>query len=100
QQSPPNQVMVSLALFLTLFIMMPTMERVWDEGLQPMINGDIDEFEGMERSVRPVHDFMMTQVRDRDLELFVNLANVEVTAPETIPLRALIPAFMISELRR
>ena len=100
QQSPPNQVMVSLALFLTLFIMMPTMERVWDEGLQPMINGDIDEFEGMERSVRPVHDFMMTQVRDRDLELFVNLANVEVTGPETIPLRALIPAFMISELRR
>lgn len=100
QQSPPNQVMVSLALFLTLFIMMPTMERVWDEGLQPMINGDIDEFEGMERSVRPVHDFMMTQVRDRDLELFVNLAKVEVTGPETIPLRALIPAFMISELRR
>ena len=100
QQSPPNQVLVSLAMFLTLFIMMPTLERVWDEGIQPMINGDIDEFEGFERSVSPVHDFMMTQVRDRDLELFVNLAKVEITTPESIPLRALIPAFMISELRR
>ena len=87
-------------MFLTLFIMMPTLERVWDEGIQPMINGDIDEFEGFERSVSPVHDFMMTQVRDRDLELFVNLAKVEITTPESIPLRALIPAFMISELRR
>jgi flagellar biosynthetic protein FliP len=100
QQSPPNQVMVSLALFLTLFIMMPTMERSWDEGLQPMINGDIDEFEGMDRAIKPVHDFMMTQVRDRDLELFVNIAKVNVSSPDDIPLRALIPAFMISELRR
>ncbi|MDP2696682.1 flagellar type III secretion system pore protein FliP [Thalassospira sp.] len=100
QQSPPNQVMVSLALFLTMFIMMPTMERAWDEGLEPMINGQIDEFEGFERATRPVHDFMMAQVRDRDLELFVNIANVEVSGPETVPLRALIPAFMISELRR
>jgi flagellar biosynthetic protein FliP len=100
QQSPPNQVMVSLALFLTLFIMMPTMERAWDEGLQPMINGDIDEFEGMNRAIKPVHDFMMTQVRARDLELFVNMAKVTVTSPDDIPLRALIPAFMISELRR
>ncbi|MBO6771787.1 MULTISPECIES: flagellar type III secretion system pore protein FliP [Thalassospira] len=100
QQSPPNQVLISLAMFLTLFIMMPTLERVWDEGLEPMINGNIDEFEGFERSVKPVHDFMMTQVRERDLQLFVNLAGVEVTTPETIPLRSLIPAFMISELRR
>ncbi|MCC9624104.1 flagellar type III secretion system pore protein FliP [Thalassospira sp. MA62] len=100
QQSPPNQVLISLAMFLTLFIMMPTLERVWDEGLEPMINGNIDEFEGFERSVQPVRDFMMTQVRERDLELFVNMAGVEVTTPETIPLRSLIPAFMISELRR
>ena len=101
QQSPPNQVLISLAMFLTLFIMMPTLERVWDEGLEPMINGNIDEFEGFERSVQPVHEFMMTQVRERDLQLFVNLAGIEeVTAPEDIPLRSLIPAFMISELRR
>lgn len=100
QQSPPNQVMVSLALFLTLFIMMPTMQRSWDEGLQPMINGDIDEFEGMDRAIKPVHDFMMTQVREKDLQLFTSMANVTVTNPDDIPLRALIPAFMISELRR
>lgn len=100
QQSPPNQVMVSLALFLTLFIMMPTLNRVWDEGLEPMINGRIDEFEGFERSIKPVHDFMMTQVRAKDLELFVDMANVKVNGPDSIPMRALIPAFMISELRR
>ena len=101
QQSPPNQVLISLAMFLTLFIMMPTLERVWDEGLEPMINGNIDEFEGFERSVKPVHDFMMTQVRERDLQLFVNLAGIEeITSPDDIPLRSLIPAFMISELRR
>jgi flagellar biosynthetic protein FliP len=103
QQSPPNQVMVSLALFLTMFVMMPTFERIWDEGVSPMIDGEISEFEGFERSIVPMHDFMVLHVRDKDVELFANLAangGLEIVEGEQLPLRVLIPAFMISELRR
>ena len=108
-QSPPNQVMVALALFLTIFIMMPTFERVWDEGLRPMVDGDVEEFEGFERSVRPVHEFMMAHVREKDLELFNNISvagdpsgtdSPQAADPQEVELRVLIPAFMISELRR
>jgi flagellar biosynthetic protein FliP len=101
QQTPPNQVLVSLALFLTFFIMMPTFEASWDTGIQPFIAGDIDEAEAFERSAQPVHQFMMKYVRDQDLQLFLKAAKAgPVATPEETPLKALIPAFMISELRR
>ena len=101
QQTPPNQVIVSLALFMTIFVMMPTMEKSWDEGVQPFIEGRIDEKEAFEKSARPIQDFMLRQVRESDLKLFMDAAKLPpVASPADVPLRALIPAFMVSELRR
>lgn len=101
QQSPPNMVMVSLALFLTAFVMAPTFEKAWETGIQPMVDGQIEEMEGFERAIKPFHAFMSRHVRQQDLRLFMDLSRAkEVATPEEVPLTALIPAFMISELRR
>jgi flagellar biosynthetic protein FliP len=101
QQTPPNQVLVSLALFLTAFIMMPTFERVYDEGIEPLIAGQIDEIDAFERSAQPFREFMLAQVREQDLELFVDIGGISIeNTGEVMPMRVLIPAFMISELRR
>ena len=100
QQTPPNQVLISLALFLT-FIMMPTFQESFDRGIKPLIDGEIGEFEAFDRAVEPVRGFMMRHVREQDLLLFVDLADIpDAEAREKMPIRALIPAFMISELRR
>ncbi|WP_417461220.1 flagellar type III secretion system pore protein FliP [Kordiimonas sp.] len=101
QQSPPNVVIVSLALFLTGYVMAPTFTAVWDQGIQPLINEEIDEIEAYHRASVPMRNFMLSQVREKDLELFMTLANdpIEQT-PETVPLTTLVPAFMISEIRR
>jgi flagellar biosynthetic protein FliP len=101
QQAPPNTVMVSLAMFLTAFVMAPTFEKAWETGIQPVMDGHLDEMEGFERAVKPFHAFMIKHARDQDLKLFMDLARAkEVVNPEDVPLKALIPAFMISELRR
>ena len=101
QQTPPNQVLMSLALFLTMFIMKPTMERSWDEGIRPYIDSQIDEKEAFAKASAPVHEFMRKYVREQDLKLFLDAAKEgPVASPEEIPIKALIPAFMISELRR
>ena len=101
QQTPPNSVLISLALFLTLFVMMPTLELVYDEAIEPLISEDIEEMEALDRASEPVREFMLAHVREQDLTLFVDMAQEEELAePEDTPLRALIPAFMISELRR
>ncbi|GHF27031.1 flagellar biosynthetic protein FliP [Kordiimonas sediminis] len=101
QQTPPNIVLISLALFLTGYVMSPTLTAVWDTGIQPLINEEIDEQQAYDRSIVPMRAFMMSQVREKDLELFQTLreAPVEESLDE-IPLTSLIPAFMISELRR
>ena len=97
QQTPPNQVMVSLALFLTLFVMMPTLEASWEQGIRPLIDGEIEEKEAFEKSVAPVHAFMRRYVREQDLGLFLQISKLpQPESPEAIPLKALIPAFMIS----
>ena len=101
QQTPPNAVLISLALFLTAFIMAPTFETAYVNGIEPLINEEIDEEEAFERTVAPVHDFMMKHVREKDLALFLNIANAP--PPETsadVPLRVLVPSFIISELKR
>ncbi len=101
QQTPPNAVLVSLALFLTAFVMAPTLETSWRDGIKPLIEESIDEGTAIERATAPLRGFMLEQVRGKDLELFVDLSGIE--APEEIeamPLRVLVPAFMISELRR
>jgi flagellar biosynthesis protein FliP len=100
-QTPPNQVLISLALFLTFFIMQPTLERSYDEGIKPLIAGHIDEAEAFERTTAPLRGFMAVHVRDADLGLFTEIARIEPAEDATrAPLRVLVPAFMLSELRR
>ena len=102
QQTPPNQVLISLALFMTFFIMMPTFERAYDTGIKPMIEEEITEFEAFERVAIPFREFMQRHVREQDLNLFVDIANIdpETARANNLSLRVLVPAFMISELRR
>ena len=101
QQTPPNAVLVSLAMFLTLFIMTPTMEQAWKDGIAPLIAEEIDEATAFERASEPFRTFMLAQVRDKDLRLFYDIADLQPTATaQEAPLRVLVPAFMISELRR
>tara|TARA_Y100000588_G_C14245790_1_gene921338 strand:+ start:818 stop:1579 length:762 start_codon:yes stop_codon:yes gene_type:complete len=101
QQSPPNLVIISLALFLSSFIMAPTFEKAWKEGISPLIEERIDEMEAFERTTEPFRDFMLSQVRQKDLDLFQDIAGVKVEETGArAPLQVLVPAFMISELRR
>jgi flagellar biosynthetic protein FliP len=101
QTSPPNMVIVSLALFLTGFVMAPTFEAAYNDGIQPLIENRIDEMAAFDKAVKPFHAFMMRQVREQDLKLFLDLSRApEIAKPEETPLKALIPAFMISEMRR
>ena len=101
QQAPPNSVMISLALFLTFFIMQPTLEQAWDQGVSPLIDEQITETQAFERTVAPFRSFMLANVRPTDLRLFLDIAGIDlVENPDETPLRALIPAFMISELKR
>ncbi len=101
QQTPPNTVMISLALFLTFFIMAPTLQAAYEQGLQPLINEEIDEIQAFERGVEPFRAFMLQHVREDDVRLFTDVSNEgPYESPEAIPLQVLIPAFMISELRR
>ena len=102
QQTPPNMVVVSLALFLTAFIMMPTLEEIYGEAIAPLSNEEITEEEALERAAVPLRGFMLEHVREQDLMLFLEVSGTEEEGlePEETPLQALIPAFMISELRR
>lgn len=100
-QSPPNMVMVSLALFLTAFVMAPTFEQSWNQGIQPYMDGQLEEMEAFDKTVKPLHAFMSRHTRPQDLRLFMDLAHApEVAKASDVPLKALVPAFMISELRR
>jgi flagellar biosynthetic protein FliP len=102
QQTPPNFVLVSLALFLTGFVMAPTLETAYNNGIAPLIAERITEQEAFERTAAPLHDFMMHNVRNQDLQLFAGMAKVDTSVgdPKDISLRVVVPAFMISELRR
>jgi flagellar biosynthetic protein FliP len=101
QQAPPNMVLMSLALFLTGFVMSPVFETAWRDGVQPLMENRIDEKEAFTRTAEPFRTFMMTQVRTEDLELFTSLARGGPPAdPQVVPYTTLVPSFMISELRR
>ncbi|MBT3909506.1 MAG: flagellar type III secretion system pore protein FliP [Rhodospirillaceae bacterium] len=102
QQTPPNQVLISLALFLSLFVMMPTIQTAYDQGIKPLIEEEINELEAFQRVSAPFSAFMMKHVREQDLKLFVDISGArdEDVRADKMPLRILIPAFMISELRR
>ncbi|MEK9672921.1 MAG: flagellar type III secretion system pore protein FliP [Rhodospirillaceae bacterium] len=101
QQTPPNQVLVGLALFLTLFVMMPTFEKAWDAGVRPVVQGQIEELEGFNRAIVPFREFMMNHVRERDLLLFASISKIpDEELRKEMPMRILVPAYMISELKR
>ena len=101
QQTPPNAVLISLALFLTAFVMAPSLEQAYRDGLAPLLDEQIDAPEAFARAAAPLRSFMLGQVRPKDLELFLDISRTPAPErPEATPLRALIPAFMISELRR
>ena len=99
-QAPSGQVMVGLALFLTLFVMGPVVERINSEGLQPYFEEKITMQQALQNASQPLRQFMMGQVRQPDLELFGNLSGNEgFETPEDVPLSVLIPAFVTSELK-
>jgi flagellar biosynthetic protein FliP len=102
QSSPPNLVMISLSLFMTFYVMAPTFDRAWQDGLKPMMDNTITEQEAYGKITEPFRQFMLAQVRDKDLNLFEDLSkgSFQIKDRATIDLRLLIPAFMISELRR
>jgi len=101
QQTPPNSVLISLALFLTAFVMMPTLQKSYDQGIAPLLAEEIDEKEAMRRTAAPFHEFMRNHVRESDLLMFLDMGKIDkVESAENIPYHVLIPAFMISELRR
>jgi flagellar biosynthetic protein FliP len=100
QNMPPNQMLVGLALFITLFIMSPFLNKINTEAVQPYINNQIKQDEAIDKALAPLRLFMFNQTRDQDLSLFVNLAKIE--KPKTradVPTHVLIPAFIISELK-
>lgn len=100
QTSPPNQVLIGIALFLTFFIMSPTLERVYTEAYQPLSESKINIFQAGERAAVPMRAFMLKQTREADIAMFANVAGIEkIEKPDDTPMRILIPAFVISELK-
>lgn len=101
QQTPSNQIMIGMALFLTLFIMTPTLDRVNAVALQPYLNEEMTSIQAVEAASVPVRDFMLAQTREDDIALFVKLAGREGTieSMETLPFTILMPAFVTSELK-
>ena len=100
QSAPPNQVMVGLALFLTLFVMGPVFDRIYVEAWQPLQENKITMQQAMDQGVAPLKTFMMKQTRQADLALFVKISrSPALQGPEDVPLRILIPAFVTSELK-
>ncbi len=99
--APPNAVIVALSLFLTAFVMGPAFQNAYDVGIKPLINNEINVEQAFQRSSEPFKGFMLKNVRDKDLKLFTDLSREPVPAtPEEMSLRILVPAFMISELKR
>ncbi|MBI3440333.1 MAG: flagellar type III secretion system pore protein FliP [Proteobacteria bacterium] len=101
QQTPPNTVLLSLALFLTFFIMSPTLHTAYEQGVQPVMSGEMDEMEGMQKAAMPFKQFMLKHTREKDLAMFMNLSKTpKLEDAMATPMQVVIPSFMISELRR
>ncbi|TCS73961.1 flagellar biosynthetic protein FliP [Sulfuritortus calidifontis] len=99
-QAPPNQVLVGLALFLTFFIMAPVFDKIYDEAWQPYSKNQINFVEAVDRGAQPLKAFMLKQTRQEDLALFVKLSNhPPLQGPEETPMKILVPAYVISELK-
>jgi flagellar biosynthesis protein FliP len=99
-QTPPNQVLIGLALFLTLFVMSPVVDRVNEDAIKPYVAGTIDSVKALELGVVPFKKFMLDQTRESDIATFVRISGGSGYAtPEDVPLRVLVPAFVTSELK-
>jgi len=98
QQMPPNQVMIGIALFLTIFIMSSTLGEINENAIIPFSNGEISTEEAIDRGMAPIREFMIRQARERDVELFLALAGETATTEEEIGNHVLIPAFLLGEL--
>lgn len=99
-QTPPNQVLVGIALFLTLFIMSPILDTIYNEALEPVQNEEITFQEGLARAKAPLQQFMLGQTREKDMVLFMEMSEMQaVDSVEDIPLTVLVPAFITSELK-
>ncbi|MCX7885535.1 MAG: flagellar type III secretion system pore protein FliP [Caloramator sp.] len=100
QQSPPNQVLIGLALFMTIFIMSPVYSKVNKEAIQPYISGKISQEQAIDIGSKPIKDFMLKQTREKDIALFYTAANIEKPKERyEVSFKILIPAFVISELK-
>ena len=102
QSTPANLVLISLSLFMTFFVMAPTFDRAWQNGLKPLMDNTINQQQAYDAITQPFREFMLAQVREKDIALFQDLSkgNFQIKDRTTVDLRILIPAFMISELRR
>jgi flagellar biosynthetic protein FliP len=102
QTTPANLILVSLSLFMTFYVMAPTFDRAWQSGLKPLIDNQMTEVEAYPKITEPFRVFMLSQVRDKDLKLFDDLAKASIKSLDkaNVDLRILVPAFMISEIRR
>ena len=100
QQTPPNQAIIGLALFLTFFIMAPIGTQINHEAIQPFLKEEINQEIALEKAMEPIREFMFKQTRNKDLSLFLNIKNMgEINNLEDVPSHVLIPAFIISELK-
>ena len=103
QTTPANLILISLALFMTFYVMAPTFDQAWNNGVRPLIANEITETEALDRISDPFRTFMLNNVRDEDFSLFADLARERgqtVVTGDKVDLRILVPAFMISEIRR
>jgi len=101
--TPSNMILTSLALFMTFYVMAPTMDRAWSDGVQPLLENRMTEAEAVQAIAEPFRTFMAANTRDKDLKLFVDIANERGQTPvvdEKVDYRVLVPAFMLSEIRR
>lgn len=100
QQTPSNQILVGLAMFLTLFIMTPVLDRINQDAVQPYLAQELGTLEALEAATKPLHAFMLMNTRENDLDLFMRISNTPAAeTPQDIPLTVLVPAFATSELK-
>lgn len=101
--TPSNMILVSLALFMTFYVMTPTMDAAWRDGVQPLLDNQLTEAQAVERIAEPFRTFMTANTRDKDLRLFIDIASERGQTPvvdQKVDYRVLVPAFMLSEIRR
>lgn len=101
--TPSNMILLSMAMFMTFYVMSPTFDKAWTDGVQPLLQNQINEQQAVERIAEPFRTFMNANTRDKDLKLFVDIARErgqEVMTNNVVDYRVLVPAFMLSEIRR